>query len=113
MLENKIAVFLPSVYVGSWKYDFIVRKWISLLYGRMAAKVCRKHNCRYEQNNVFDRFAIKTMKTKSRWTTGHLPVEIPKVTKFLLKPGAEVIVKLIEVYCNRRSPTPQDGLEIP
>ena len=63
-----------------------------------------------EQNNIFNRFAIKTMKTDSRRTVGHLPVEISKATKFQLDLGAEVIVKLTEIP---RSPLVQSRLEIP
>ena len=41
-------------------------KEISLLQERMTTKACMYSNCRHEQNNVFDCFAIKTMKTDSR-----------------------------------------------
>ena len=37
---------------------------------------------RHEHDNVFDRFAIKTMKTDSRRTVSHLPVEISRETSF-------------------------------
>ena len=69
-------------------------------------------SCKHERNNVFDRFAIKTMKTDSGRTVGHFPIEISRVTKFLLDRGAEVSVKLTETYY-RRSPLVQGGLEIP
>ena len=52
------------------------------------------------------------MKTDSRRTAGHLPVEISRTTKFLLDGGAEVIVKLTKTHF-RRSPLFQGGLEIP
>ena len=52
------------------------------------------------------------MKTDSRRTVGHLPVEISRTTKFLLDGGAEVIVKLTKTHF-RRSPLVQGGLEIP
>ena len=68
--------------------------------------------CIHERNNVFDRFAIMTMKTDSGRTVGHLPLEISRVTKFLLDRGAEIRVKLTETHY-RRSPLVQGGLEIP
>ena len=52
------------------------------------------------------------MKTGSRRTVGHLPVEISRKTKFLLDGGAEDIVKLTKTHF-RRSPLVQGGLEIP
>ena len=58
-------------------------------------------NCRHEQNDVFDRFAIKTIKTDFRRTVGHLPVEIYRATKFLLDRYAKFIVKLTETDYRR------------
>ena len=52
------------------------------------------------------------MKTDSRRTIGHLPVEISRTTKFLLDGGAEDIVKLTKTHF-RRSPLVQGGLEVP
>ena len=55
---------------------------------------------------------MKAMKTNSRRTVGHLPVEISRATKFLPDLGAKVIVTLTETHC-RRSPLVQIVLEIP
>lgn len=55
---------------------------------------------------------MKTIKTNSTSTIGHLPVEISRATKFLPDLGAKVIVKLTETHC-RRSPLVQVRLEIP
>ena len=68
-------------------------------------------NYRHEQNNIFDRFAMKSMKTDCRSTVGHLPVEISKGTKLLLDRGAELLVKLTETQY-RRSLRAQGGLEV-
>ena len=51
------------------------------------------------------------MKTDSKRTIGHLPVEISRATKFLLDWGSEVIIKLTETHY-RRSPLVQGRLEI-
>ena len=40
-------------------------------------------NCFHEEGNTFDRFAIKVCK-KDNEIVGHLPMEISRVTKFLL-----------------------------
>ena len=68
-------------------------------------------NCRHEKNNVFDRFTIKTIKTDSTRTVGHLPVEISRATNVLLDRGGEVIVRLTKTHY-RRSLLVQDGLEV-
>ena len=42
---------------------------------------------------------------------GHLPMEILRITKFLLDRGARIEATLRSTYC-RRSPLVQGGLEI-
>ena len=45
-------------------------------------------NCFHEEGNTFDRFAIKVCKKDKNEIVGHLPMEISRVTKFLLETGA-------------------------
>lgn len=68
--------------------------------------------CLFEENNVFDIFAIKTLHADGRTTVGHLPREISRPTKFLLDRGAKVEAELSATHY-RRSPLFQGGLEIP
>ena len=68
--------------------------------------------CLFEENNVFDMFAIKTLHADGRTTVGHLPREISRPTKFLLDRGAKVEAELSATHY-RRSPLFQGGLEIP
>lgn len=68
--------------------------------------------CFYENNNVFDRFAIKVCELGNDKPVGHLPKEIARVTKFLLDRGASMTSTLTSVHY-RRSPLVQGGLEIP
>lgn len=67
-------------------------------------------DCIYERDNVFDRFAIKTV-NKDGDTVGHLPKEISRVTKYFLDRGFTMQCKLTSNHY-RRSPLVQGGLEI-
>ncbi|XP_057290014.1 uncharacterized protein LOC130657458 [Hydractinia symbiolongicarpus] len=69
-------------------------------------------DCFHENNNVFDRFAIKVCEFGNDKPVGHLPKEISRVTKFLLDRGASMKSTLTSVHY-RRSPLVQGGLEIP
>ena len=69
-------------------------------------------NCFHEVNNPFDIFAIKICTIPNNETVGHMPMEISRVTKFLIDRGANVSVKLTSTNY-RRSPLVQGGLEIP
>jgi len=69
-------------------------------------------NCFYEDNNAFDRFAIKVCEFEKENPVGHLPKEISRVTKFLLDRGANLTATLTSEHY-RRSPLVQGGLEIP
>ena len=70
-------------------------------------------NCSHEQNNVFDRFAIKTTKENhNNQIVGHLPIEVSRVIKYLIDRGAEVTAQLTSTNY-QRSPLIQGGLEIP
>ena len=66
--------------------------------------------CSHELENAFDLFAIKTCKPEGQ-IVGHLPMEIARVTKFLLDRG-EVIIATLNTTNYRRSPLVQEGLEI-
>ena len=69
-------------------------------------------NCFHELNNPFDYFAIKICPVSKDDIVGHLPMEISRVTKFLIDRGAKVSAKLTSTNY-RRSPLVQGGLEIP
>ena len=69
-------------------------------------------NCFHEEGNIFDRYAIKTCEVKENKIVGHLPLEISRITKFLLDRGAVVSAKLSSTDY-RRSPLVQGGIEIP
>ena len=66
--------------------------------------------CSHELENAFDLFAIKTCKPEGQ-IIGHLPMEIARVTKFLLDRGT-VIIATLNTTNYRRSPLVQGGLEI-
>ena len=55
-------------------------------------------NCFYEANNPNDLFAIKVCKIGSDEIVGHLPMEISRITKFLLDRGASVSANLIGTH---------------
>ena len=97
---NKVFVFLAAV------RGFHVHRetWIPT----EQEKLC----CLYDENKVFDMFAIKTLHADGRTTVGHLPREISRPTKFLLDRGAKVEAELSATHY-RRSPLFQGGLEIP
>ena len=66
-------------------------------------------NCFHEEGNTFDRFAIKVCKKDKNEIVGHLPMEISRVTKFLLETGANVYGELTSAH-DRRSPLVQGGI---
>ena len=68
-------------------------------------------NCFHKEGNTFDRFAIKVCEKDKNEIVGHLPMEISRVTKFLLDRGANVSAKLTSTHY-RRSPLVQGGIEI-
>ena len=71
-------------------------------------------HCLHEYANVHDMFAIKVcqMADGVESIVGHLPIEVSRLTKFLLDRGATVSATLTSVSY-RRSPLVQGGLEIP
>ena len=65
-----------------------------------------------EFGNVYDRFAIK-VQTPDSTIVGHLPMELSRVTKFLMDRGAVVVA---EVTSRQQRPSPiaqGGGVEIP
>ena len=68
-------------------------------------------NSFHKSGNVFNPFAIKVCERNSEKPVGHLPQEISRVTKFIIKHGATVDVELTSDHY-RRSPLVQGGLEI-
>ena len=72
-------------------------------------------SCVYELNNPFDLFAIKTFlgEVGADWqTVGHLPLELSRITKFLLDRGAVVTAEVSGRHY-QRSVLFQGGLEVP
>ena len=70
-----------------------------------------KLKCAHDKNNPFDDCAIKTMNNSGQ-TVGHLPMELSRITKFLIDRGAKVEAQLSSTNY-RRSPLIQGDLEIP
>ena len=69
-------------------------------------------NCFHEEWNTFDRFAIKVCEKDKNEIVGDLPMEISRITKFLLDRGANVSAKLTSTHY-RRSPLVQGVIKIP
>ena len=70
-------------------------------------------NCSYEKDNPSDVFSITVLKAESPGTTvGHLPMEISRITKYIIDQGSQVEVKVLGRHY-RRSPLVQAGLEVP
>ena len=68
--------------------------------------------CAYEVDNPYDMFSTKICKPDSNEIVGHLPMEISRMTKFILDRGAVCTIKIPGKHC-RRIPLVQGGLEIP
>ena len=69
--------------------------------------------CSHEKDNPYDSFSIKVFKPDSpAEIVGHLPMEISRITKFIIDRGAQVAVKIRGRHY-RRSPLVQGGLEVP
>ena len=69
-------------------------------------------NCFHEEENKFEIFAINVCEKDKNKIVGHLPMEISRITKFLLDRGANVSAKSTSTH-HRRSPLIQGGIEIP
>ena len=68
--------------------------------------------CAHEVDNPYDMFSMKICKPDSNEIVGHLPMEISRITKFILDRGAVCNIKIRGKHY-RRSPLVQGGLEIP
>ena len=68
--------------------------------------------CAHEVVNPYDMFSVKICKPDSSEIVGHLPMEISRITKFILDRGAVCAIKIRGKHY-KRSPLVQDGLEIP
>ena len=67
----------------------------------------------HEENNPYDVFSIKVCKSNNvRSAVGHLPMEISRITKFILQRGARVQRMVIGKHY-RLSSLIQGGFEIP
>ena len=101
MANNKNIIFSAAVsgfhvYKASWK-----PKEDELL------------ECSHEKDNPYDSFFIKVFKTGSPVEIErHLPMEISRITKFIIDRGAQVAVKIRGRHY-RRSPVVQGKLEVP
>ena len=69
--------------------------------------------CVHERENPYDLFSIRVFKPNSpAEIVGHLPMEISRITKFIMDRGAKVTLKISGKHY-RRSPLVQGGLEVP
>ena len=101
MTDNKNIIFSAAVR-GSHVYKAIWKP----IEGELL-------NCSHEKDNPYDVFSIKVFKAESPGTTvGHLPMEISRITKYIIDRGAQVEVKVLGRHY-RRSPLVQGGLEVP
>ena len=72
-------------------------------------------SCEHELDNPYDLFAIKTCLSEpgsDPQTVGHFPLELSRITKFLLDRGA-VVTAVVSGRHYRRSVLVQGGLEVP
>ena len=72
----------------------------------------KKLACSHEENNPHDPLGIKTCQLDCSKIVTHLPMELSRITKFILDIGGKIEVKLRETLY-RRSLLVQGGLEIP
>ena len=61
-------------------------------------------NCFHERNNPFDTFAVQVCQLETNKRVGHLPIEISRISEFLMDREALIF---------DRSPLVRDGPEIP
>lgn len=66
----------------------------------------------HEEDNPYDMFSMKVCKLSTGQIVGHLPMEISRITKFIMDRGASVSLKILGRHY-RRSPLVQGGLEVP
>ena len=97
--ENKVTV--QSVVRGFHVYKAICQ-----------LEESEKLFCEHEENNKYDLFATKVCQPFDRKIVGHLPIEILRITQFIIACWAIVEAQLTDANY-RRSPLVQGGLEIP
>ena len=68
--------------------------------------------CIHEEDNSYDIFSMKVCKPGSDEIVGHLPMEISRITKFIVDRGGKCTLKIRGMHY-RRSPLVQGGLEVP
>ena len=68
--------------------------------------------CAHEVDNPYDMFSKNICKPDSNEIVGHLPMEISRITKFILDRGVVCTIKIRGKHY-RRSALVQGGLEIP
>ena len=68
--------------------------------------------CSHKENNPLDPFVIKICQLVSDKIVGHFPMELSRISKFILDQGAKIEVKLQETHYHH-SPLVHGGLEIP
>ena len=68
--------------------------------------------CTYEEDNPYDIFSMKVCKPGSDEIVGQLPIEISRITKFIVDRGAKCTLKICGMHY-RRNPLVQGGLEVP
>ena len=71
----------------------------------------QKLNCFFEEDNLFDPFAINVCEIGKTAAVGHLPREISRATKFFIDRGGRLSFTLTSEHY-RRSPLVQCGMEI-
>ena len=68
--------------------------------------------CTHKEDNPYDIFSMKVCKPDSDEIVGHLPVEMSRITKFIVDRGAKCTLKICGLHY-RRNPLVQGGLEVP
>ena len=67
--------------------------------------------CTHKEDNPYHILSIKVCKPDSHQIVGYLPMEISRITKFIVDRGTKCTLKLSGIHC-RRSPLVQGGLEV-
>ena len=68
--------------------------------------------CSHEEDNSYNIFSMKVCKPDSDEIVGQLPMEISRITKFMVDWSANCTLKIRGIHY-RRSPLVQGGLEVP
>ena len=68
--------------------------------------------CTHEEDNPYDIFSMKVCKLDSDEIVGYLPIEISRMTKFIVGRGAKCTWKIGGMHY-RRSLLVRGGLEVP